>query len=731
MFVDLSSADIQPHKISFEDIPNVQLTPSLCQKIEEMLKKEEKTNEVKVLPYGGCVLTGKQYVIFSSQWFYFVVLCKKYALALLEYCNEYDNKRKSDPNFEKCITSKNFDINSFAKFFNDMQETQMFKKFIFGDPDFRLGKAIINDTKTRAAKDIFASCILQKIPVANSSSNYLGNLTYYLSKNPSVYNELEKEIFSLNSNGADNITIIDLDKLSVRDCAKSIVDIIYDIDKFDLLIPVIRNNDKALKIDYQKLTDELGKNQKLANIFVKENSNLWSQSQRSFQNKLYSLNIDETTTNCKLSTQWVDGEASEQSNVNCLDALTFTINQFYSNYLKIERKGKKYIIKFENLYMSRNSIFYGAPGTGKSHCVSEITNGHEVIRTTFHPDYDYASFVGAYKPVSEKISNQNNSQSHSSEQIVYRFIAQPFLNAYVEAWKKLCSEEEQDKSVFLVIEELNRGNCAQIFGDVFQLLDRKDNGFSDYSISCDSDIQKYLAESFQSLAFDKLTYIEQIYSKEPSILEELKTGKKLVLPSNLYIYATMNTSDQSLFPIDSAFKRRWSWNYVPITKGIDENGIPIDVSIQIENEKYDWWDFISKINERIESVTNSEDKKLGFFFCKARNGIITADDFVGKALFYIWNDVFKDYGFDDEIFKLNDNGERLKFSSFYEFKNNKTQTNCAAIRTFLKNLGIAIKENTKTDGNKNASVSEDSATNAISSSVNNSDDLDNEGTTES
>ena len=378
-----------------------------------------------------------------------------------------------------------------------------------------------------------------------------------------------------------------------------------------------------------------------------------------------------------------------------------------------------------------NNIYYGAPGTGKSHCVSEITKGHEVIRTTFHPDYDYASFVGAYKPVSEKISNQNNSQSNSSEQIVYRFIAQPFLNAYVEAWKKLCSEEEQDKSVFLVIEELNRGNCAQIFGDVFQLLDRKDNGFSDYSISCDSDIQKYLEESFQYLAFEKLTYIEQIYSKEPSILEELKTGKKLVLPSNLYIYATMNTSDQSLFPIDSAFKRRWSWNYVPITKGIDENGMPIDVSIQIENEKYDWWDFISKINERIESVTNSEDKKLGFFFCKARNGIITADDFVGKALFYIWNDVFKDYGFDDEIFKLNDKCERLKFSSFYEFVNNKTQPNCAAIRTFLKNLGIAIKENTDIDGNKNDSDSEDSATNANSSSVNNSDDSDNEGTTES
>ena len=98
-------------------------------------------------------------------------------------------------------------------------------------------------------------------------------------------------------------------------------------------------------------------------------------------------------------------------------------------------------------------------------------------------------------------------------------------------------------------------------------------------------------------------------------------------------------------------------------------------------------------------------------------------------MFYIWNDVFKDYGFDDEIFKLNDNGERLKFSSFYEFKNNKTQPNCAVIRTFLKNLDIAIKD--KFNGNGNDSNSEDSATNAISSSVNNSGDLDNEGTTES
>ena len=728
MFVDLADPNIQPCNVNISDIPRVQLSQSLCDKLEDLLKREEKTSNINIYPYGGCVQIANNYILFSSQWFYFAVLCKKYALALADYCNEFDRIRNSNPNFDKSIVSNNLNKISFTSFFSDSSDADKFKLFIFGDPKFRPGISYAHLGEIQSSISVFSSCILKKIPVEESSSIYLGNLIYYLSKNPNVYDAVEKEIVTLTNNEADNIRIIDISK-SVRDSAKSLVDIIYDIDKLDSLIPVIKNNKKGLKIEFKGLTDNLGKNKQLPLIFVKENSDLWSQnSNRAFHNKLYFINIDGTTTNCKLSTQWGDKD-KEGNRYNNIDALTFTINVYYSNYLNIERKGNLVLVHFKSLYFSKNIIFYGAPGTGKSHCVSEITNGHEVIRTTFHPDYDYASFVGAYKPVSEKISNQNNSQSNSSEQIVYRFIAQPFLNAYVEAWKKLCSEEEQDKSVFLVIEELNRGNCAQIFGDVFQLLDRKDNGFSDYPISCDSDIQKYLAESFQSLAFDKLTYIEQIYSKEPSILEELKTGKKLVLPSNLYIYATMNTSDQSLFPIDSAFKRRWSWNYVPITKGIDENGIPIDVSIQIENEKYDWWDFISKINERIESVTNSEDKKLGFFFCKARNGIITADDFVGKALFYIWNDVFKDYGFDDEIFKLNDNGERLKFSSFYEFKNNKTQPNCAVIRTFLKNLDIAIKD--KFNGNGNDSNSEDSATNAISSSVNNSGDLDNEGTTES
>lgn len=114
----------------------------------------------------------------------------------------------------------------------------------------------------------------------------------------------------------------------------------------------------------------------------------------------------------------------------------------------------------------------------------------------------------------------------------------------------------------------------------------------------------------------------------------------------------MNTSDQSLFPIDSAFKRRWDWKYVPIREGRDkETNAPLNWYINTGDKQYKWWSFISKVNELIGSLTNSEDKKLGYFFCKAKDGEIDADLFVSKVIFYLWNDVFKDYGFDDKDFQ--------------------------------------------------------------------------------
>ena len=379
-------------------------------------------------------------------------------------------------------------------------------------------------------------------------------------------------------------------------------------------------------------------------------------------------------------------------------------------------------------------VFYGAPGTGKSHKVNEKiqnTPNALVFRTTFHPDSDYSTFIGAYKPTMKHVKNHvklnmslddlakelntlYNDESlgnigglqkfcydyhmyldgeymsvnhgelvkrakiaesykfeipkylkfyklfpkQDDSKIVYSFVPQAFLKAYVAAW------QNPEQPVFLVIEEINRGNCAQIFGDIFQLLDRKD-GVSEYPIKADQDIRDYLAKEFAG------------YDLEANIL----SGEELVLPANLHIWATMNTSDQSLFPIDSAFKRRWDWKYMPIHDA-GENW-----TIALSDVEYDWWDFVEKINNVIGNMTSSEDKKLGYFFCKACNGKIDAEKFVNKVVFYLWNDVFKDYELSDKAFQ--DGEGKLTFNKFYTPSGDANE---ATIKTLMENLGVSTSD---------------------------------------
>lgn len=334
-------------------------------------------------------------------------------------------------------------------------------------------------------------------------------------------------------------------------------------------------------------------------------------------------------------------------------------------------------------------IFYGAPGTGKSHTINEETKDEDVIRTTFHPDTDYSTFVGAYKPTTKEVELRDlsghkvveNGEIVKEDRIIYEFVAQSFLQAYVSAWKKYADANEgEPQKQFLVIEEINRGNCAQIFGDLFQLLDCNDYGFSDYPIKADADMKRQLQKAFAGLVIAQKDKINAMYQGK-DIISQVLNGDILLLPNNLYIWATMNTSDQSLFPIDSAFKRRWDWTYMPISNAEK------DWIIEVDGSKYDWWQFLEKINEKIGSTTNSEDKKLGYFFCKAQDGVILAKTFVGKVIFYLWNDVFKDYEFGDAIFNDED-GSKLSFDKFYtsEGKNSKVVEEKVAL--FLKNLGL-------------------------------------------
>ena len=340
-------------------------------------------------------------------------------------------------------------------------------------------------------------------------------------------------------------------------------------------------------------------------------------------------------------------------------------------------------------------IFYGAPGTGKSHAINELTAGKDVIRTTFHPDTDYSTFVGAYKPTTKSFPvitvigteavpvKDKNGKEMTEDKIVYEYVCQAFLQAYVKAWKKYsdAQEGEEPADEFLVIEEINRGNCAQIFGDLFQLLDRGDEGFSEYPIKADSDMKKLLEHEFKGLEIKNKDSINALFKGDKDIVAQVLAGDILLLPNNLYIWATMNTSDQSLFPIDSAFKRRWDWNYVPISDA-GKNWM-----IEVNGAQYDWWKFLEAINDKVYHATYSEDKKLGYFFCKAKDGVISADKFVSKVIFYLWNDVFKDSEFEGDTFKDED-GEKLSFDKFYSVENNQVKVNGTKIVKFLSNLNL-------------------------------------------
>ncbi len=333
-------------------------------------------------------------------------------------------------------------------------------------------------------------------------------------------------------------------------------------------------------------------------------------------------------------------------------------------------------------------IFFGAPGTGKSFKINEMCAEYENYRTTFHPDTDYASFVGSYKPITKQVPqydiyhnviiDKETKEPVMEDRIVYRYVFQSFLKAYIAAWIE--QQNAEPKPVFLIIEEINRGNCAQIFGDIFQLLDRNAAGYSDYPIVADDDLTQELKHEFTDLMVANADGINALYKGDKDVVASVKSGDRLLLPNNLYIWATMNTSDQSLFPIDSAFKRRWDWKYIKIKDGSK------DYKIVFSNGNvYDWWQFVTAINEKIEGgEIRQEDKKLGYFFAKSKDGIIHADRFLSKVIFFIYNDVFKDFGFDEDFFKGED-GKPMTFASYFD---ESGEANEDQVERFLNNLDL-------------------------------------------
>ena len=244
-----------------------------------------------------------------------------------------------------------------------------------------------------------------------------------------------------------------------------------------------------------------------------------------------------------------------------------------------------------------NELYYGVPGAGKSYAIDQKINGAEYERVVFHPDYTYSDFVGQIMPKLKKDEN-------GSEKLSYEFVPGPFTKALKSA------EENPERMYYLIIEEINRGNAPAIFGDIFQLLDRNEDGSGKYHIT-NFDIAR------------------EVYGDE---------NHEVILPSNLSILATMNTSDQNVFTLDTAFQRRWNMKYIDNdVMGAGHAGEKIEYS------DITWGGFASTINDEIldynAELSSSEDKQMGAYFVTETE--LTSDRFPEKALKYLWDDAFR------------------------------------------------------------------------------------------
>jgi len=558
------------------------------------------------------------HAVIPSQYVLYSIAIKELALYIKDYLDAFEllksTKTQNDVGaliINNRLNYSGFELDEFSKNI----APQIFSS------NLNLGaKSIVNGTAgnytIRGIIDYFTSIMLKFINIPNASSTILGKFVYSLTQNKSVYDYLEERFI--------NIFPYILKEAILKNFTKKIFSFLYQYDNLETVKHLILKNidPKASSIKDIDFT--------LTSIF-RTSSTLLSESDLSQGGKIrYSKDPLFMFDNefYYFSTEWTDGTDSRLD----LTSLSKLIDKYYPEF-KISKDDQIFYLKSTNLIkeldksiLGENTIYYGAPGTGKSFKVNEILKGKDqkfYKRITFHPEYDNTSFIGGYKPISEFNTSTNTYD------IKYKFVPQAFTNIYIKAW------QDPENQYYLVIEEINRGNCAEIFGEIFQLLDRESN----YTVSPSFELNHYLLEELKANH------------------EGLKNGLKL--PPNLNILATMNTSDQSLFPMDSAFKRRWTWEYVPICyNNITEERKPNDsfnfyVRLD-ENTKFSWIEFIKAINQKIKNNINlGMDKCIGNYFINPDNREISLKEFINKAVFYLWNDVFKDEDERDSIFKKN------------------------------------------------------------------------------
>lgn len=511
MFADLLDEEIQPKKVDIRNLPEIELPGVLRYKIEKMLANEEKYAQVSGKT--SIVQTKDNYVFFSNQWLILAVLCKRYAEALKPYGDFFEEKVKGNQEIINALGMKQYDNAKYVALIPDTTDRERMSKYILSDKSFRPGKSLLNTKKSnseeamdeseveettsddinqegdgskeyrpRSTKDLFCSCVLKQIPVPDSSSTYLGNLIYYLSKNSDLYNELANVIGTQfeDTNGNRKLPS------TVKDCAKEIVDCIYRIDCFNSIALLFEVNEMNIKIDFAK-TEGLLMSNSLRYMFEKLNSPRYSNKDRTYIDTDYTILANGGVIECRLSNQWKGSELKEKDQGNNLNALITVVNKYYEGIIAIkEIFGERYILytkqnfdyselpKIFNNTFSRRFItsllakpfviLTGNSGTGKTRiskqfaeyleCSPEDGKKNWVIIPVGADWTDNAKVLGFFNPLA------NEGKGEYVKTVLVELIEE--------------ANKHKDIPYFVILDEMNLSHVERYFSDFLSHMETPD-----------------------------------------------------------------------------------------------------------------------------------------------------------------------------------------------------------------------------------------------------------------
>jgi len=557
--------------------------------------------------YTSSFNTGEQHVIFPNQYFTLIGSLGELVVELDRYISIFDRLRKDAEHLLGTVTQ----IQAYLKgrqdssnlFAND-EDIRLFSEFIFkGNGDKRLGaKKLINEpVKPRLAHDCFGSVILKCSGLADASSIIFGKLAFDLRNDNTVLTTLQ----SLSNQLLDDVLIAD----------QKIGEFVYKVIKF-----LIQNNHETSLFDLVVFKSDLHGSanieyaeRRLTSIFKVSDDQLSEEVLSSGGKRRWFLQpFEYDDLNYYLSTEWTVGKDSRLD----LESFASVFNQVYSDFeILITGEGYRLLDKksgdiLTGYSRAKNEICYGAPGVGKSYSIDTEVDESRTIRTVFHADTQNSDFIGCLKPCMDNSEPPN---------VIYTFRPGPFVNALISA------TNDATQHHWLVIEEINRAPAAAVFGEIFLLLDRDpDSGASELTVTVgDPDMLQYI-NAKTNCAF---------------------ADGNIKIPGNLSLLATMNSSDQAVMPMDTAFKRRWQFKYMPLDLSVDSHCTKGNLSLPSKSGPLtvEWRLFAAAVNTLLTKEHIPEDKHLGPFFL-SKGDLLEGNNqnaLAGKLFVYLWDDVLR------------------------------------------------------------------------------------------